>query len=82
VRPDGKIDLSLNAAGPQRVAPVKERILEALRQAGGQLPYGDASPPDEIWAEFACSKKAFKQAIGILFRERKIVIEDRGIRSA
>jgi predicted RNA-binding protein (virulence factor B family) len=82
VRPDGKIDLSLNAAGYQRVAPVKNRILEALEQAGGRLPYGDASSPEQIWAAFACSKKAFKQAIGALFRERKIVIEDRTIRTA
>jgi len=82
VRPDGKIDLSLNAAGYRRVAPVKDRILEALQQAGGKLPYCDASSPDQIWTAFACSKKAFKQAIGALFRERKIVIEERGIRSA
>jgi len=81
VRPDGKIDLSLNATGYQRVAPVKDRILEALKQAGGRLPYGDGSSPDQIWAAFACSKKAFKQAIGALFRERRIVIEARGIRS-
>jgi len=82
VRPDGKIDLSLNAAGYQRVAPVKDRIMEALKKAKGVLPYCDASSPDQIWAAFACSKKAFKQAIGALFRERKIVIEERGIRSA
>jgi uncharacterized protein len=81
VRPDGKIDLTLNAAGPQRLASVKDRILEALQQAGGRLPYSDASSPAEIWLAFACSKKAFKQAIGILYRERKIVIEGSAISS-
>jgi predicted RNA-binding protein (virulence factor B family) len=81
VRPDGKIDLSLNPAGYQRVAPIKDRILEALKQGGGSLPYGDASSPDEIWAAFACSKKAFKQAIGALLRERKIATEGREMRS-
>ena len=82
VRPDGKIDLSLNPAGYQRVAPVKERILDALGRAGGRLPYGDNTPPEQIWTAFACSKKAFKQAIGSLFRERRIVISKGEIRSA
>ena len=62
---------------------MKDRILKALRQAGGRLPYGDASSPAEIWAAFGCSKKALKQVtIGILYRERKIVIEGSAIRSA
>jgi len=80
VRPDGKIDLSLNAAGYKRVAPLKDQILEKLSHAGGKLPYSDASSPDQIWNAFACSKKAFKQAIGSLFKERKILIEDSGIK--
>jgi predicted RNA-binding protein (virulence factor B family) len=80
LRPDGKIDLSLNAAGFQKVAPLKDQILEALAEAGGSLALCDASTPADIWAAFACSKKAFKQAIGVLFRERRIVIEDNGIR--
>lgn len=79
VRADGKIDLSLNPAGYRRVAPLKGQILDALTAAGGRLPYSDGSSPEEIWAAFACSKKAFKQAIGALFRERKIVIEERAI---
>lgn len=82
VRPEGKIDLSLNPSGYQRVAPLKDRILKALNEAGGKLPCGDDSSPDQIWAMFACSKTAFKQAIGALFRERKILIEGRAIRSA
>jgi hypothetical protein len=82
VRADGKIDLSLNAAGYQRVGGVKERILAALQQGKGRLPYSDASSPEQIWTAFACSKKAFKQAIGALLRERKIVLDGPGIRSA
>jgi predicted RNA-binding protein (virulence factor B family) len=82
VRPDGKIDLSLNAAGYKRVAPLKDQILEKLTASGGKLPYSDKSTPDEIWSAFACSKKAYKQAIGALFKERKIVITDHGIAGA
>ena len=80
VRPDGKIDLSLDAAGYRRVAPLAERIIELLGEAGGRLPYGDESSPVEIREAFGASKKAFKQAIGALYRERRISIETHGIR--
>jgi predicted RNA-binding protein (virulence factor B family) len=82
VRPDGKIDLSINPAGYGRVAPLKEQILEALSSGGGKLALGDGSSPAEIRGAFGVSKKAFKQAIGALYRERRIVIGDRGIRLA
>ena len=81
VREDGKIDLSLNASGYRRVLPLKETILEALAKAGGTLPHGDRSDPEAIRAAFGCSKKAFKQAIGALYRERLILIGEDAIRS-
>lgn len=80
VRSDGKIDLSLDPAGYRRIAPLTEQIIEALKAAGGRLPFHDNSPPEEIRAKFHTSKKAFKQAIGALYREKKIRIEDQGIR--
>jgi hypothetical protein len=80
VRPDGKIDLTITPAGYEKVAPLKEQVLEALTAKGGSLPLNDASTPEEIRNAFGVSKKAFKQAIGALYRERKIVIEDKGIR--
>lgn len=80
VRPDGKIDLTINPSGYTRVAPLKEQVLEALASRGGKLPLGDRSPPGEIRDAFGVSKKAFKQAIGSLYRERRIVIEENGIR--
>lgn len=85
VRPDGKIDLTLNRTrvGYQRVAPLTENILAALTtSAGGRLPLHDNSPPEEIRAAFGVSKKAFKQAIGVLFKAQRIVIEKSGIRLA
>jgi hypothetical protein len=80
VRPDGKIDLTLNASGYRRVAPLKEQVLEALAARGGTLPYGDGSSPQEIRGAFGVSKKSFKQAVGALYRERRIAIEAKGIR--
>ena len=82
VRPDGKIDLGLDPAGHTRIGPHSDQILAALKTAGGRLPFHDSSSPEEIRAAFGMSKKAFKQAIGVLFRERRILIEPDGIRLA
>jgi predicted RNA-binding protein (virulence factor B family) len=80
VRVDGKIDVGLDPAGADRILPFSEQILRALEKAGGHLPYHDGSPPEAIRNAFGMSKKAFKQAIGGLFRQRLIVIESDGIR--
>ena len=80
LRPDGKIDLSIYPAGYGKVAPLKEQVLEALASSGGSLPYGDSSSPADILRVFGVSKKAFKQAIGALYRERRIAIGEKGIR--
>jgi hypothetical protein len=80
VRPDGKIDAGLDPAGSGRILPFSEQILRALEKAGGHLPFHDGSTPESIRNAFGMSKKAFKQAIGGLFRQRLIVIEADGIR--
>ena len=82
VRPDGKIDLGLDLAGHRRIAPLGEPIVAALKASGGHMPYHDGSSSEEIRAAFGMSKKAFKQAIGVLYRERRIRIEPAGIRLA
>ena len=80
LREDGKIDLALDRAGYRRIAPLTEQIVEALQADGGFLPYHDKSSPEEIRAAFGVSKKAFKQAIGALYREHIIEVEAAGIR--
>ena len=81
IRPDGKLDLAMGRAGYRRIAPLTEQIMEALNAAkGGRLPYHDNSPPEQIREFFGVSKKAFKQAIGALFRDRRIYIDPEGIR--
>jgi predicted RNA-binding protein (virulence factor B family) len=82
VRPDGKIDLGLDPAGHRRLGSLSGQILAALKAAGGHLPFHDGSTPEEIRAGLGMSKKAFKQAIGGLYRDRRIVIEPAGIRLA
>lgn len=82
IRPDGKLDLALGQAGHRRIGPMSEQVLSVLTAKGGRLPYHDGSLPEEIREVFGMSKKAFKQAIGALFKERRIVIEADGIRLA
>lgn len=82
VRADGKIDLALDRAGFHRIAPLTDQILSALKAAGGRLALHDNSAPAEVRAALGISKKAFKQAIGALYKERRIVIEPTGIRIA
>ena len=79
VRPDGKIDLRLDPAGYQRVAPLTEQIIEALKANGGRLDFDDKSDPEAIRETFGTSKKAFKQALGALFRKRRICFPGNGV---
>jgi len=79
VRPNGKIDLSLDASGYKRVAPLTDQIVEALKKNGGRLEFDDNSSPQAIRATFNVSKKAFKQAIGALYKARRIKLLKPGI---
>ena len=79
IRPDGRIDLSMRAPGRTRNDDAEE-ILRALEHAGGFLPLHDRSPPGRIRDELNMSKKAFKRALGGLYRRRLIAIEPDGIR--
>lgn len=78
---DGKIDLTVHESGYQRIEPLSEIIHRRLRRApDGFLGFHDKSDAAEIQEEFGVSKRAFKQAIGALYRDRVITIEDGGIR--
>jgi len=79
IREGGKLDLSLDASGYQRVASLTEQIEQALEHSGGRLDFDDDSSPEQIREAFGVSKKAFKQALGKLFRERRIAFTAPGI---
>ncbi|MCG8392275.1 MAG: S1-like domain-containing RNA-binding protein [Pseudomonadales bacterium] len=82
LRDDGKLSLSLNPPGALKSEGLSEQILTALEKAGGELPLGDKSTPEAIFETFRCSKNAFKQAIGGLYKDRRIVIGKQSIRLA
>jgi len=79
LRADGKIDLSLGAAGYKRVAPVPDQILLALQANRGRLAFDDASSPEAIREKFGVSKNAFKLALSALYKKRRIRFLNPGI---
>ena len=80
VREDGKLDVTLQPQGYDAALEAMPAILEALKLAGGSLPYNAKTDADEIARVFRMSKKVFKKAVGGLYKERKIVVTDAGIR--
>jgi len=80
VRDDGKIDLCLQKPGPEKVADMTDKIMDALKREGGFIPITDKSPAEIIYNMFSVSKKTYKKAIGALYKERLIDIERDGIR--
>lgn len=79
VRDDGKIDLRLVSTTHKQAQELTDKVLHKLKQNGGKLALTDKSSPEQIYDAFGVSKKAFKQAIGALYKEKKIVITEQGI---
>jgi len=80
IREDEKLDISLQKAGYERVDGIAGDILDKLQRGGGFLEANDKSSPETIKHVFGVSKKAFKKAVGALYRDRLITIEENGIR--
>ena len=80
IHEDGKLDVTLNKPGLARKDEAGEKILARLQKQGGFLPVGDKSSPELIYSQFSMSKGTFKKAIGGLFKQGLITIEDGGIR--
>ena len=80
IREDGKIDVSLKPQGFRNVINLDtEKVVEAIYDNDGFLQLTDKSSPEEIKRELLMSKKAFKRAIGSLYKEKVIVITDTGL---
>jgi uncharacterized protein len=82
IRPDGKIDLSLQKMCANRFSDLGEEILDQLQEQGGFLPINDKTQPEEIYNRFGVSKKAYKRALGGLYKKRLIVFVDGGTKLA
>ncbi|GAB7256902.1 DNA-binding protein [uncultured Polaribacter sp.] len=78
IREDGKIDVSLRPQGFRNVIDSDvEKVLEKLKSSReGFLLLTDKSSPDSIRFHMKMSKKAFKKAVGNLYRQKLIVIKE------
>ncbi len=79
VREDNKIDISLQKVGYQAQDENQEKILNILKGDAGYLGLTDKSKPEEIYEELRMSKKAFKKAIGGLYKQKLIWLKRDGI---
>ena len=74
IRSDGKIDLVISQGTLQGDHDLGEQIIESLRASGGVSTLTDKSEPDEIYRTFKVSKKKYKQALGSLYRSKRILL--------
>ena len=79
IRPDGKIDVSRQPFGMERIDASAQAILDELKASRGFLRLNDDSHPEDIKTVLQMSKKTFKKAIGTLYKQKLIDIKEDGI---
>jgi hypothetical protein len=77
---ENKIDVAAGKSGYERVENESEKMLRLLAENNGFLPYHDKSSPEEIYEFFHISKKTFKMTTGNLYKQKKIVFTEKGIK--
>ena len=79
IREDNKIDLSLQKSGFELMDDAKWKILNILKNENGFIALHDHSSSEEIKEKLQMSKKAFKKAIGSLYKEKQVLLTDKGV---
>lgn len=82
IRPDRKLDLTLNKQGRAAICDFADTLLTFLQDHGGHAQVCDKTPAKEIYSLFGVSKKVFKKALGDLYKRRLIVFTDNGVELA
>lgn len=77
---DGKLTLSLREKAYIQMNKDADKILDMLEKEGGRLPFNDKADPELIRQKTGMSKNEFKRAVGNLYKQRLIVIEQDSIR--
>jgi len=75
VRSDKKLDLTLQLPSQTTRSDLANQIIEHLKQQGGSSQLTDKSLPEDIYQQFRVSKKAYKKALGALYKRKMIVIK-------
>ena len=79
VRSDGKIDVSLRKKGMKNLEAGAQIILNELRASNGFIALTDKSTPEEIQSILQMSKKNFKKSLGILYRNKQVLLKKEGV---
>jgi len=79
IREDNKIDVTLRKGGLDDIKDAMETILKNLNEHDGFLPLSDKSTPEMIKEKLQMSKKLFKKAIGGLYKDKIVEIQQDGI---
>lgn len=80
IHTDNTMDVVLGNKGYKRVEDELGKVIRLLKENNGYLPYHDKSSPEEIYSFFGMSKKAFKMTTGNLYKQRKIIFTQSGIK--
>ncbi len=79
IHEDGKMDLDLRKKAYLQMDDDAQSLLSLLQESGGVLPVSDRSDPEQIRELTGMSKNAFKRAVGRLYKEQKIDLEENRI---
>ncbi len=80
IREENKIDVGIGKVGYQRVEDEAGKVLRLLKENNGYLPYNDKSDPEDIYSFFGMSKKTFKMTTGNLYKSKKLIFTQTGIK--
>lgn len=73
---DGKLSLSLREKAYIQMNEDAQKLLKLLEEQGGELPVGDKSSPEKIKELTGMSKNEFKRAVGNLYKQRLVQVEE------
>jgi hypothetical protein len=80
VKEDGKLDLTMREKAYIQMDADSQKLLEIIDSYSGVLPFTEKASPEVIKRETGLSKAAFKRAVGRLYKERKITLDNGKIR--
>ena len=79
IRPDGKINVTLRKKGMKNLEEGAQTILDELKTSEGFMALTDKSTPEEIQSVLQMSKKNFKKSLGILYRNKQVLLKKEGV---
>ena len=82
VTKEGRLELAVREVSYLQVDEDAAKVLAAIEEFDGVLPFSDKANPEVIKRELDMSKAAFKRAVGKLYKERKIELGESSIRLA